>query len=616
MRVIVTVRIGSLMLVNSELEQLEVADALGAHRRCVLEFTRDRDTDLQLEDLLEGPLTVEVSDDLGAHAIFDGDVVDVAQEHFVHSGSRFHVEGLSRSAHLDRHRSSAIYRDVDYRDVLRKLGVTLASGVPAGEKATFHQAGTTDFEFIARLAFDNGCMTRSEGDGVEVRRGFATKIHEVTWGDTLLGIRVEARPVNHGVKGAAAQALDQKDHRFHGVRVTPAMTAGGSKIVSATRRLAGNAAGGGDPQLVVDQHRGATLSAFRKQLELESERIAGGSVVLSGNSTAGALRAGDQVDLAGSDHFELPTTGRFGLVQVVHRFSDQLYQNDFVAVPWANFSALEPPAAARTMGLVTAVVTNNDDPQHWGRLQVRFPWLNEGEATSWVRVITPYAGNERGIQWLPEITDEVIVAFEQGDPERPYVIGAAWNGLAGALPTPSVKRLVSRHGNSIVLTDLDGKDEVAIYSSQGKVLVGLSNDGTPTLTLHSEGDISIEAGGQLRIKAASLVEKVAGASYRESADFMVKAKGALLLKAAKEVALEASMNVRVAAGMVMESVGGTLNQVIGTLVHLQPPSGPQTRPAKITAPSAPASRWSQKPVPKETRGSTSSDPQTPRGRKR
>lgn len=618
MRVVVTTRIGSLTLVNSELDLVEVTDSLGAHVRCLIEFTRDKDTDVRLEDLLEGPLTVSIADEIGnQRMLFDGDVVDAAREHFLHSGSRFHIEGLSRSSYLEQHRSAAIFRDVDYRDVLRRLGATLAAGLPDGEKATFHQAGSTDFEFLVRMAFENGCMTRVDGDGVEVRRGFTSEIHPVLWGDTLLGVRVEARPFNHGVKGAAAQASDQKDHRYHGVQVDPEQTSGGTSIVGATRRLTKRVAGGGDPQLILDQSRGSNFSSYRKQLEVESERVAGGAVTLNGVSNAILLRAGDQIDLAGSDHFELPTTGQFGLVQVVHRFTDQLYQNDFLAVPWMNFSALEPPHAARLQGLATATVTDNDDPNHWGRLQVRFPWLDEGEATSWIRVITPYAGNGRGIQWLPEIGDEVVVAFEQGDPERPYVVGATWNGLALGQPTPSKKRLVSKNGNSVILTDASGKDEVEIYSSAGKVLISLSNEGTPTLTLHSEGDISIEAKGQLRIKAASLAETIDGVSYHESAgDFVINAKGGLLMKAGKAVALQAAMNVRVAAGMILETIGGSLNQIIGALVHIQPPGGQSTQPPQITPPKTPASTWAQMPVPAETKGSSSADPKTSRSGKR
>ncbi len=617
MRVIVTAKIGALSLVNSELDLVEITDALGSHRRCLLEFTRDKDTDVRLEDLLEGPLTVNIQNDDGQVMLFDGDVADAAREHFMHSGSRFHIEALSRSSYLEQHRSAAIYRDVEYRDVLRRLGATLADGVPKGEKATFHQAGSSDFEFLVRMAFENGCMTRTEGDSVEVRRGFAAQIHAVLWGDSLLGVRVDARPANHGVKGAAAQAMDQRDHRYHGVQVEPASTQGGASIVGAARRQSRRVAGGGDPHLVLDQQRGSTFIQFRKQLEVESERISGGAVTLSGVSTSITLRAGDQIDLTGSDHFELPTTGQFGLVQVVHRFTDQLYQNEFLAIPWLNFSALEPPPAARLKGLVTATVTGNDDPQHWGRLQVRFPWLDEGESTAWIRVITPYAGNERGIQWLPEIGDEVVVAFEQGDPERPYVVGATWNGLALAHPTPSKKRLVSRNGNSVVLTDDAGKDEVEIHSSSGKVLISLSNAGTPTLTLHSEGDISIEAKGQLRIKAASLAETIAGPSYHESdGDFVVNAKGGLMMKAGKAVAIQAAMSARVAAGMVMETIGGTLNQIIGALVHIQPPGGPSTQAPKISPPKTPASTWAKKPVPKATKGSSSADFKTPRSGKR
>lgn len=79
-------------------------------------------------------------------------------------------------------------------------------------------------------------------------------------------------------------------------------------------------------------------------------------------------------------------------------------------------------------GLVVAEVTDNVDPQGLARLRVRLPWQVQGEDSYWARLAMPMAMGERGVFFLPEIGDEVLVGFEKGDPTHPCVIGSLWNG--------------------------------------------------------------------------------------------------------------------------------------------------------------------------------------------
>ena len=79
-------------------------------------------------------------------------------------------------------------------------------------------------------------------------------------------------------------------------------------------------------------------------------------------------------------------------------------------------------------GIVLGIVTNNQDELKQGRVKIKFPWLGEGDETYWARIATFMAGNEMGAFFLPEVGDEVIVAFDHGDINYPYVLGALWNG--------------------------------------------------------------------------------------------------------------------------------------------------------------------------------------------
>ncbi len=78
--------------------------------------------------------------------------------------------------------------------------------------------------------------------------------------------------------------------------------------------------------------------------------------------------------------------------------------------------------------MLVGIVTDNQDPQDLGRVRVKFPTLTEQHASSWARVVGVGAGKNRGWYCLPEINDEVLVAFEHGDINRPYIIGNVWNG--------------------------------------------------------------------------------------------------------------------------------------------------------------------------------------------
>ncbi len=84
--------------------------------------------------------------------------------------------------------------------------------------------------------------------------------------------------------------------------------------------------------------------------------------------------------------------------------------------------------ASRVFGVVTAVVTNNKDPEKKGRCKVKMAWLSDkkDDESDWIRISTLMAGKERGSWFLPELEDEVLIAFEHGDIHKPYIIGALW----------------------------------------------------------------------------------------------------------------------------------------------------------------------------------------------
>src|SRR4051794_11476852 len=80
-------------------------------------------------------------------------------------------------------------------------------------------------------------------------------------------------------------------------------------------------------------------------------------------------------------------------------------------------------------GVAVAVVRENKDNSGLGRVQVSYPWYSQPRASYWARVALPMSGKERGVYFIPEVGDEVLVAFERGDLRFPYVVGCLWNGV-------------------------------------------------------------------------------------------------------------------------------------------------------------------------------------------
>ncbi len=159
----------------------------------------------------------------------------------------------------------------------------------------------------------------------------------------------------------------------------------------------------------------------------------------------------------------------------------------------------------RFYGVTIAVVTNVEDDDNLGRVKVKFPWLTDEDESPWARVVTPMAGGDRGFYFLPEVDDEVLVAFEHGDMAFPYILGSLWNGKDKPPEKnddgENNKRLIkSRSGHMIVFDDTEDKEQLIIQDKSGKnkITIDCEND---AMTIQVEKDFTIEAKGKVTIKS-------------------------------------------------------------------------------------------------------------------
>jgi uncharacterized protein involved in type VI secretion and phage assembly len=171
----------------------------------------------------------------------------------------------------------------------------------------------------------------------------------------------------------------------------------------------------------------------------------------------------------------------------------------------------------RWYGLYPARVLDLMDPDNKGRIKVGFPSMGAAGdgVTAWATLITPYADDDHGLMILPEVGSQVVVAFEAGDPARPYVVGACWNGQRALPETPDVpnnlRTLKTRSGSLLQFDDGDGTVKITLSTQGGHQLVMDEAVGEVKL-VHSNGcTIVMNIGGQVKITANSTVDITASA---------------------------------------------------------------------------------------------------------
>jgi uncharacterized protein involved in type VI secretion and phage assembly len=164
-------------------------------------------------------------------------------------------------------------------------------------------------------------------------------------------------------------------------------------------------------------------------------------------------------------------------------------------------------------GVYPAIVTDIVDPEDLGRVQVRLPWLGgEGDeqVRAWATLVSPYAEDDQGLLVLPAVDTQVLVAFEAGDPRRPYLLGATWNGREALPEAPRAandKRVLkTRSGSLLEFDDAQGAAKVTLSMASGHRLV--LDDGAQSVTLEHAGGtrITLNAAGQVQVQANATVE--------------------------------------------------------------------------------------------------------------
>ncbi|MGX6606300.1 VgrG-related protein [Micromonosporaceae bacterium Da 78-11] len=293
------------------------------------------------------------------------------------------------------------------------------------------------------------------------------------------------------------------------------------ELADAARRAFGRVKRNAGQFPVADQ---AEADALASSLLLLAS---GEEVVLRGEATGDPLiGAGAKVHLEGIGS---RMTGDYRVTGVEHTYgASRPYLTRFVC------GGKEPGGLADLTGntdrrgwsgLVIGIVTNNDDMEGLGRVRVKFPTLSQDDESAWARVATPGGGKRRGLQWTPEVDDEVLVGFELDDHTRPVVLGGLWNRPDGP-PEPHVvsgglvkQRVLASRNDSRLVFD-DDEPSVALSLGGGSCTIKLEKSES---SLTGEQRLVLTA-AQIEIKATSKLT-LSGAQVEITASGPLTASG-------------------------------------------------------------------------------------------
>jgi type VI secretion system secreted protein VgrG len=230
--------------------------------------------------------------------------------------------------------------------------------------------------------------------------------------------------------------------------------------------------------------------------------------------------------------------GDYTVIAVHHQCDGQgNYSNNFTSIP---ASVKMPPVERRPETFCetqSAEVTDNNDPKGLGRIRVKFHWMGDADKSPWLRIASPHGGDSKGMFFIPEVGEEVIVAFEGDSPTKPYVIGMVYHGKAKTSFGNSgndIKVLQTRSGNTITFDDSKGSVHVA--DAKGN-------------------DILIDGSGNINITASEKIVLTCG-----KAEISMKKNGDILISG-KQVNILADDKASMMSSQASVVVDGTQNEV-------------------------------------------------------
>jgi uncharacterized protein involved in type VI secretion and phage assembly len=538
-------------------------------------------------------LLVQQSGPGGPVPLLSGEVTALETE-MDHDGLYTIVRGLDHSHRLFRGRRVEAYLQSTAADIVRK--VAQRAGIKAGNiegkgPVLQHvaQDGISDWDFLHRLAVEAGVvLSVSEG-----ALNFAASTDSATAPADARGARNEPLVLQRGVNLVALRGTVTSADQIPDVEVRGWDVAAKRAIVAvAPAKTRSAKLAGANPADLAKTFQSpryvAPATAYDQAAQCDAtaialaSRLSGAFAELDGVARGNPkLRTGAAVSLKGAGK---PFDGMYTLSSTRHDFSpDSGYLTSFAVSHESERSLYGVAAGAngRTAmpGVVNAVVTAAKDPENQGRVKVKFPVLSDNYESWWARTVQAGAGASRGAVVLPEVGDEVLVAFGHGSFQQPFVLGGLYNGKdkpdkawtehVGATDGAVQRRaFVSRTGMVVEFLESPDSEQLTVSTNGGKQKISLVQKPDSAIEVFSEGPVNITAKKDVSVTTSTGEVVIKGKKVTLEASTGLELKGATVKIAANATAELKAPNVKVAGDATAELTGGATTTVKGGLVRI------------------------------------------------
>lgn len=558
-------------------------------------------------------LQVQASGPGGPTPLLEGEVTAVEAE-LDPEGFHTVVRGFDASHRLFRGRRMEAYREMTVGEITQKVGqragLRVAEVVSTGPQIEHAvQDDVDDWTFLSSLAAQRGWVLRVVAGALHLTEPVQATEAPATGDEARKNPLVLEKGVNLQWLRATVTAAGQvPEVEVRGwdvqqkkavVATVPGKTTGAQLADADPAKLAKTF---GSPTLVQSAPGLSLMQDVRLRAVALADRVAGGFAELEGAAHGNpAMLAGEAVAVRGLGS---PFDGRYVLTAVRHDFdAEQGYVTSFTVAGVSERSLLGTVVGSAgtsgtgggggaggtagrspTLGVLTAIVTDAKDPLDLARVRVTIPVLSDTYESGWARVLQQGAGAARGTYLLPEVGDEVLVAFAEGDLAQPFVLGGLYNGkdkpeagqVGGSDGKIEKRVFVSRTGMRVEHLESPNGEELTISTNAGKQKVRLVQKPDAAIEIISEGPVTVTAKKAVTVTAQQDVSVTTqtGAVTVKGADVTLEGSKSVVVKSPK-LTLEGTATaelkgatVKVAAQGQAELSSTGMTTVRGSLVKI------------------------------------------------
>ncbi|HIK04622.1 MAG TPA: VgrG-related protein [Trichormus sp. M33_DOE_039] len=545
--------------------------------------------------------------------VLEGEITGIETEFTPESQAPIVIRGYDISHRLHRGRYNRSFQNVTDSDVVSQIAGE--TGITSGTITTttpvheyIFQENQTNMEFLRERAARLGFELYVQDGKLNFRQPKQDQTLSLKWLEDIHSFRVRVTSAEQ-VSSVEVRGWD------YSTKKAIVSTASTEQVITTTDNGKGSKVSTKfsiqPKMIVVDQPVFSAAEAEKIAQALCNEL--GGEFVYADAKGEGnpQIRTGRVIKLTDMGTY----SGSYYVTETRHLFQKRKYTTEFSVRglrPGDLFATLSPQKHLQPgQTLLVGVVSNNKDPKGWGRVRVKFPTLTEEHESNWARVVSVGAGTGRGFDCLPEINDEVLVAFEHGDIHRPYVLGGVWNGTD--LPPEKVDDTIvggkvrlrtfkTRVGHKLQFVEEDKGTKKGAYlqtvdghnfrMNDSEKFAELettgghkyrADDSNKTISLTSTGDITVKSGttgtvnkisvngGEIALTATQKITLTVGTTSIEltPSGITMRTTGTVSVQAGSSISVQSGGSLSVTSGAsISASAGASISASAGASVSI------------------------------------------------